>query len=82
MINLHDIPRERPRAGSRLQGRDGAIYIEGHDRPVATLNDWQLNWRNTTMDATVFGDTNRTYLVNFTADNNTTFTYNWHYNEF
>jgi hypothetical protein len=53
-------------AGTKLHGKNGAIYIngpKGTGTKVATKSDWTLNLGRDYVDATTFGDTNKTYLV-------------------
>ena len=53
-------------AGTKLHGKNGAIYIngaKGTGTKVATKTEWTLNLNRDYVDATVFGDTNKTYLV-------------------
>jgi hypothetical protein len=50
----------------KLHGKNGAIYIDGpkgDGEKVATKTEWALNLNRDYVDATVFGDTNKTYLV-------------------
>lgn len=53
-------------AGTALHGKAGAIYLHG---PIATgvklvnKTEWTLNLNRDYVDTTVFGDTNKTYLV-------------------
>jgi len=52
--------------GTKLHGKNGAIYIDGAKGSgikVATKNEWTLSLGRDYVDATTFGDTNRTYLV-------------------
>lgn len=52
--------------GTKLHGKNGAIYIDGpkgSGDKVATKTEWALNLNRDYVDATVFGDTNKTYLV-------------------
>jgi hypothetical protein len=52
--------------GTKLHGKNGAIYIDGPKGTgdkVATKTEWALNLNRDYVDATVFGDTNKTYLV-------------------
>jgi hypothetical protein len=52
--------------GTKLHGKNGAIYIDaekGTGTKVATKNEWTLSLGRDYVDATTFGDTNRTYLV-------------------
>jgi len=53
-------------SGTKLHGKNGAIYIggpKGSGTKVATKSEWTLNLNRDYVDATVFGDTNKTYLV-------------------
>ena len=53
-------------AGTKLHGKNGAIYLngaKGTGTKVATKVEWTLNLNRDYVDATVFGDTNKTYLV-------------------
>lgn len=54
-------------AGTKLHGKNGAIYITGPKggggTKVTTKTEWTLNLNRDYVDATVFGDTNKTYLV-------------------
>jgi hypothetical protein len=53
-------------AGTKLHGKNGAIYIggkKGSGVKVTTKTEWTLNLSRDYVDATVFGDTNKTYLV-------------------
>jgi hypothetical protein len=52
--------------GTKLHGKNGAIYIngaKGTGTKVATKTEWTLALNRDYVDATVFGDTNKTYLV-------------------
>ena len=57
--------------GRKLHGKNGAIYIGGgkvgtgfpQANKVANKVEWTLNLNRDYVDATVFGDTNKTYLV-------------------
>lgn len=52
--------------GTKLHGKNGAIYIggpKGTGLKVATKSEWTLSLGRDYVDATTFGDTNRTYLV-------------------
>lgn len=52
--------------GLRLHGKNGAIYLDGpkgSGTKVAVKNEWTLNLGRDYVDATVFGDTNKVYLV-------------------
>lgn len=60
-------------AGQKLHGKNGAIYFAGWDPvnkvvtgtpyKVTNKTEWTLNLNRDYVDATVFGDTNKTYLV-------------------
>ena len=53
-------------ADDRLHGKNGAIYINGgtgSGDKVASKAEWTLNLNRDFVDATVFGDTNKVYLV-------------------
>ena len=53
-------------AGTKLHGKNGAIYLggpKGTGVKVANKTEWTLNLNRDYVDATVFGDTNKTYLV-------------------
>lgn len=50
-----------PNTGTKKHGKDGAIYVSG--TKVAVKTEWTLNLARDTVEATVFGDTNKTYLV-------------------
>ena len=53
-------------AGTKLHGKNGAIYIngaKGSGTKVATKTEWTLNLNRDYVDATVFGETNKTYLT-------------------
>ena len=53
-------------AGTKLHGKNGAIYLngpKGTGTKVATKTEWTLALNRDYVDATVFGDTNKTYLV-------------------
>jgi hypothetical protein len=57
--------------GLKLHGKNGAIYFNGgkigqgfpQTNKVANKVEWTLNLNRDYVDATVFGDTNKTYLV-------------------
>src|SRR5512139_1011049 len=54
--------------GTKLHGKNGAIYFNapkggGTSKKVATKTEWTLNLNRDYVDATVFGDVNKTYLV-------------------
>src|SRR5512135_2168646 len=53
-------------AGTKLHGKNGAIYLggpKGSGQKIAAKNEWTLNLNRDYVDATVFGDVNKTYLV-------------------
>lgn len=55
-------------AGTKLHGKNGAIYLHapkggGSSVKVATKSEWTLNLGRDYVDATTFGDTNKTYLT-------------------
>ena len=54
-------------SGTKLHGKNGAIYLVGPKGgggvKVAAKNEWTLSLNRDYVDATVFGDTNKTYLV-------------------
>lgn len=55
-------------SGVKRHGKNGAIYLHAaKGNPgavkVATKNEWTLNLNRDYVDATTFGDTNKTYLV-------------------
>lgn len=55
-------------AGTKLHGKNGAIYFDapkggGSAKKVAVKTEWTLNLNRDYVDATVFGDTNKTYLT-------------------
>ena len=53
--------------GTKLHGKNGAIYLGGAKGSggvkVATKTEWTLQRNRDYVDATTFGDTNRTYLA-------------------
>jgi len=51
--------------GTKLHGKGGAIWIDvlGTLTKVKTKSEWTLNLNRDYVDATVFGDTNKTYLA-------------------
>ena len=52
--------------GVKKHGKNGAIYINGVKGvgvKVSAKTEWTLNLNRDYVDATVFGDTNKTYLV-------------------
>lgn len=53
-------------AGQKLHGKNGAIYLnggKGAGTKVTNKTEWTLNLNRDYVDATVFGDVNKTYLV-------------------
>lgn len=53
-------------SGTKLHGKNGAIYlggIKGTGIKVAVKTEWTLQRNRDYVDATVFGDTNKTYLA-------------------
>lgn len=55
-------------AGTKLHGKNGAIYINAPKGGVGALkvaakSEWTLNLGRDYVDATTFGDTNKTYLT-------------------
>lgn len=52
---------------AKLHGKNGAIYLGGPKGgagvKVVYKNEWTLNLNRDYVDATTFGDTNKTYLV-------------------
>ena len=55
-------------SGTKLHGKNGAIYLYGPKGgggalKVATKAEWTLNLGRDYVDATTFGDTNKTYLT-------------------
>lgn len=53
-------------AAQKLHGKNGAIYLggpKGTGVKVTTKTEWTLNLGRDYVDATVFGDVNKTYLV-------------------
>lgn len=53
-------------AGTKLHGKNGAIYLNGAKgvgTKVATKTEWTLSLSRDYVDATVFGDVNKTYLT-------------------
>lgn len=53
-------------AGTKLHGKNAAIYLggpKGVGVKVTTKTEWTLNLNRDYVDATVFGDVNKTYLV-------------------
>lgn len=52
--------------GTKRHGKNGAIYINGAKgvgTKVSLKTEWTLNLNRDYVDATVFGDVNKTYLV-------------------
>lgn len=53
--------------GTKLHGKNAAIYLGGAKGSggvkIATKTDWTLRRNRDYVDATTFGDTNRTYLA-------------------
>lgn len=50
----------------KRHGKNGAIYLggpKGTGVKIASKNEWTLNLNRDYVDATVFGDPNKTYLV-------------------
>lgn len=53
-------------SGTKLHGKNGALYLDGpkgSGTKVAVKSEWTLNLARDYVDATVFGDTNKTYLT-------------------
>lgn len=53
-------------SGTKLHGKNGAIYInggKGTGTKVAAKSEFTVSLNRDYVDATTFGDTNRTYLV-------------------
>ena len=53
-------------AGTALHGKAGAIYLHGpigSGTKLINKTEWTLNLNRDYVDTTVFGDTNKTYLV-------------------
>lgn len=54
-------------SGTKLHGKNGALWlvssVGGPKIKVASRSEWTLNLSRDYVDATVFGDTNKTYLV-------------------
>lgn len=55
---------------TKVHGKNGAIWIggpagtaTGHGTKVSNRTEWTLNLNRDFVDTTVFGDTNKTYLV-------------------
>jgi len=51
---------------TKIHGKNGAIYIggaKGAGTKVTSKTEWTLNLSRDYVDATVFGDVNKTYLV-------------------
>ena len=52
--------------GTKKHGKNGAIYLngpKGTGTKVALKTEWTLNLNRDYVDATVFGDVNKTYLT-------------------
>jgi hypothetical protein len=52
--------------GTALHGKNGAIYLggpKGTGTKVVNKTEWTLSLNRDYVDSTVFGDTNKTYLV-------------------
>lgn len=55
-----------PGLNKKFHGKNGAIYLggpKGTGVKVTSKTEWTLNLNRDYVDATVFGDTNKTYLV-------------------
>lgn len=53
-------------SGTKLHGKNGSIWLAstgGAKTKVAVKNEWTLSLSRDYVDATVFGDVNKTYLV-------------------
>ncbi len=53
-------------SNTKLHGKNGAIYLggaKGTGTKVTSKTEWTLNLSRDYVDATVFGDVNKTYLV-------------------
>lgn len=53
-------------SATKLHGKNGSIYLGGpaaSGTKVTVKTEWTLNLSRDYVDATVFGDTNKTYLV-------------------
>jgi len=54
-------------AGTKLHGKDGAIYlggpVSGGGTKVSNRTEWSLQRNRDYVDATTFGNTNKTYLA-------------------
>jgi hypothetical protein len=53
-------------ANTKLHGKNGAIYLggaKGAGTKITSKTEWTLNLSRDYVDATVFGDVNKTYLV-------------------
>ena len=51
---------------TKLHGKNGAIYLDGlkgTGTKITSKTEWTLNLSRDYVDATVFGDVNKTYLV-------------------
>jgi hypothetical protein len=52
--------------GTKLHGKNGALYLggaKGAGTKVSNKTEWALQRNRDYVDATVFGDTNKTYLA-------------------
>lgn len=56
-----------PNSGTKLHGRNGAVYLGGAKGAggvrIAAKSDWTLRRNRDYVDATSFGDSNKTYLA-------------------
>lgn len=56
-----------PNQGDKLHGKNGAIYVggpkDGGGEKAAAKSGWTLNLGRDYVEATVFGDSNKTYLT-------------------
>jgi hypothetical protein len=54
-------------SNTKLHGKNGAIYLDdskaGGGTKITSKTEWTLNLSRDYVDATVFGDVNKTYLV-------------------
>jgi hypothetical protein len=53
-------------SNSKLHGKNGAIYLggpKGTGTKITSKTEWTLNLSRDYVEATVFGDVNKTYLV-------------------
>jgi len=51
---------------TKLHGKNGAIYLDGpkgSGTKITSKTEWTLNLSRDYVDATIFGDVNKTYLV-------------------